>query len=260
MMYKRENIASDLKKPHTSLTGSHETLICSELNLADSLDMEPLPFEYNYSTPHIAQCKIDETLDFCDIHDPREIAQGKRVRFRSDCAQSVEVPINTEEDKASKWYSRSDLEYMKYKARTLSEEIHQRNSLTFHTLPYKDIISKAYEDCMRVGKPTRRNLQGLFTWISKGHSRRGLERWSVPRVGKHRRWRQARVIHHVLKEQQEVKPMESVRSRMKRLRETSELYSLAAKNFAEALGKADEVAAKDVFIDDATTREPSGSI
>lgn len=220
-----------------------ETIMYNTLNVSDQFDFEPLPLEYVSVSNSCAQNSEQKKRKALEL--TFEIPKRKGVQFLND-PHSVEIPANNEEDKCNTWYNRNELETIKYKARRLAAEIHERNSIS--TLPYMDTISKTYGHCVETGQPTLTDMQGLVTWVSKGHSRRGLERWSIPLVGKHRQWRQANSIRLVLKEQRDMDLSISISQRMKRLRRASEVCSSASKSFAEALGKADEEAAKEAYL------------
>ena len=218
-----------------------ETILLDE---SDQLDFEPLPLEYaplpDSCTQNSEKRKRKAVESLFEL-----LPKRKGIHFLNH-PNLVEIPENNNEDKCNAWYSKKELETIKYKARRLAAEIHQRNSIS--SLPYMETISKTYGHCVETGRPTLTDMEGLVTWVSKGHSRRGLERWSIPLIGKHRQWRQANSIRLVLKEQRDMDPSISISQRLKRLRRVSEVCSSASKSFAAALGIADEEAAKEAYL------------
>ena len=172
----------------------------------------------------------------------------KRVQFSNSTHSVLEIPTISPEDAINIWYNQRDLETIRTKVRGIAAVIHRRENVP-HALPYMETIQDAYKLCFKTSRPTRHDMQGLFTWVSKGHSRRGLERWSVPAMRFHTRNTYTSIVYQVIAAQQASYPGESNAERMERIRKASEFYSLAAKTFAEALGKADEEAAKEVHYD-----------
>jgi hypothetical protein len=160
----------------------------------------------------------------------------------------LEIPTNTPEEATNIWYNKKDLETIRNKAQAIAAVIHSRENEP-HALPYMETIQNAYKLCCSTSRPTRGDMQGLFTWVAKGHSRRGLEQWSVPAIRVHTRSTHTSVVYQVQVAQQLSDPDESYVDRMERIRKASEVYSLAAKTFAHALGEADEEAAKEVHYD-----------
>lgn len=179
---------------------------------------------------------------------PRRVS--KRVHFPTiGLSDTVEIdifpPLNSRE-KSKLWWARSDLEDMKRNARDLAKTIYIRHyAKKKGDQSYGSAVQRIYAGCMI---KTRNIISlddrlNLWLWITHGHSRRGLERWSVPEVGQHRRRRRHSAVRSVLGIQKALDPDLSAAAKREVLRKCSEQYSRSARLFAEALGEADAVAA-----------------
>ena len=163
----------------------------------------------------------------------------KRVRFANDQVVSVDnFPTK------HLWWQREDLKSIKSNAKSLSNAIFEQKTLASHHFGYKNVVQRTYAQCLHDKNLTAEDKKGLFLWISKGHSRRGLERWSVPSVGRHRQSRRDNMVNGVLATQASLLHLHPG-ERAPLLREASEQFTLSSKLFAAAMGEADAYAASE---------------
>lgn len=100
-------------------------------------------------------------------------------------------------------------------------------------LSYKSVIEDAY--CQALASSGRFEPgMGLLLWIQHGHSRRGLERWSVPSIGWSRHDRRNALVQDVIFVQKN-----QVYDKDLVLRQLSEHYSAPGARFALAIAAAD---------------------
>lgn len=149
------------------------------------------------------------------------------------------------------WRTREELEGMRSCAKALSAEIANKSSTitTQHQhLSYQSVLERIYRHSLQSSKTKSKtnfdsnsnidDRKGLCIWVQHGHSRRGLERWSVPSIGHHRNEQRALLVNHLLSVQYAFPTASS-----KMLCKISKKISEPAKLFALAMGKADEIAA-----------------
>jgi len=154
------------------------------------------------------------------------------------------------------WQTREELGKMRSRAKALSAEIANKSSAAMtkqhQHLSYHNVVERIYRqawDCFLQPNthptdagnntaPIIDDYKGLYIWVQHGHSRRGLERWSVPSVGYHRQEQRALLVHELLTIQ-----YNSPNVSAKMLRKVSKSYSGPAKLYALAMGRADEEAA-----------------
>jgi hypothetical protein len=263
MFYKTEHESHLLD--HVTTSNEKNVHVVGILADAEAIAFEPTPLEIDLDPiPLEVESDLDPiSLNFIMLPGPPVCEERKRkapehafetnrkrktVQFSNSTHSVREIPTIAPEDATNIWYNKRDLETIRTKVRGIAAVIHRRENVP-HALPYMETIQNAYRLCFKTSRPTRHDMQGLFTWVSKGHSRRGLERWSVPAMRFHARNTHSTIVYQVTAAQQASYPGESNVERMERIRKASEFYSSAAKTFAEALGKADEEAAKEVHYD-----------
>jgi hypothetical protein len=117
-------------------------------------------------------------------------------------------------------------------------EIFNNQHMKDSALSYQNVLESAYRESLFLEEEGDQEVvtvnKGLWVWIQHGHSRRGLERWSVPSVGIHRQERRCALVHTVMIVQQQ-----SMLDKGVVLRQLSERYSLPSRVMSRALGAAD---------------------
>lgn len=173
----------------------------------------------------------------------------RRVSFMKRCVSFNDLvivhpcPSSIENQPVSVfWETPEDLDEMKANAKALSASIANRAAVNYQHFSYKNVMERIYRHAISKtslrSTPTREDRNGFYTWINLGHSRRGLERWSIPSVGKHKQIQRSLLVNHVLNVQRAF-PDVSTRT----LRKVSEVFSIPATLHSLAMGKADEKAA-----------------
>mmetsp|Transcript_31009 Transcript_31009/g.45844 ORF Transcript_31009/g.45844 Transcript_31009/m.45844 type:complete len:240 (+) Transcript_31009:140-859(+) len=179
----------------------------------------------------------------------RKVQFSEMVTFHASPAPTGERQHQTSSN--SLWQTREELEEMRSHAKALSAEIAYK-SFTISTqhqhLSYQSVLERIYRYALQSSKTRSKtnvdlssnidDQRGLYIWVQHGHSRRGLERWSVPSIGHHRNEQRALLVNHLLSVQHAFPTVST-----KNLCKISKKFSEPAKLYALAMGKADEIAA-----------------
>lgn len=134
----------------------------------------------------------------------------RHVHFNNTKNDNVHVTIReidslsdfTRSEKLASWYQPSDYHYMKQMAKITARSIrdHAPNEMVSNTKhSYTQVllaIQKSTIECN--DEISTSDIKFFELWIKSGHSRRGLERWSVPTLDFIRRERQATVTRSVI--------------------------------------------------------------
>ena len=174
----------------------------------------------------------------------------KKVRF----ADKNEVrDFQRHVDPQRLWFRNQELQDIRSRGKGLALEISTNPQMKDHYLSYKNVIEGVYKKAIQ-GSLTSKPDKGLIVWVQHGHSRRGLERWSVPFVGIYRQERRNALVHSLLIVQRQLLPdKEGV------LRQLSEHYSSPSKLFAQTMAAADAHAA-DAYAAESREQEIHSSI
>lgn len=186
------------------------------------------------------------------IHPPvkkRKVQFSEMVTFHPSTVPNGEQQHITSWN--TLWQTREELEVMRSRAKALSAEIANKssiNSFQYQHLSYQSVLERIYRHASKSAKTRSKtnatlisnidHEKGLYIWVQHGHSRRGLERWSVPSIGHHRNEQRALLVNHLLSVQYAF-PAAST----KMLCKISKKFSESAKLYALAMGRADETAA-----------------
>lgn len=169
----------------------------------------------------------------------------KKVRF-STTNQLYEISLEEYNNPDSLWFRSDELHHFRSKGKGLALEISVHQHMRDHTLSYKNVMEGVYHHALG-GNVNELPHRGLLVWIQHGHSRRGLERWSVPSVGWYRQDRRNDLVHSLMIVQgQQLQNKELV------LQQLSEFYSAPAKRLALIMGAADARAAAAEFAEQAS--------
>jgi glutamate synthase domain-containing protein 2 len=134
-------------------------------------------------------------------------------------------------DLADIWYQHADLSHIKRKAMVVSREAHRYG--------FGSLLTNTY------GVSSDETQEALDTWSRSANNRRGLERWINDEYSAKRTDIRRRTIQSVLRAQHKMRQenIDDVEYGMKVLSRLSEAFSQDSRNFARAMGRADEAAA-----------------
>jgi hypothetical protein len=169
----------------------------------------------------------------------RAVKRIKHVRFAPANRIYEANPAHTSKsNKGLTWFTKQELDFFRSRAKALAVEISNNPHMKDHALSYRNVLESAYRECLFLEEEGDQEIvtvnKGLWVWVSHGHSRRGLERWSVPSMGIHRQERRCALVHTVMIVQQQ-----SMLEKEAALRQLSERYSLPSRVMSRALGAAD---------------------
>lgn len=145
----------------------------------------------------------------------------------------------TKREIATRWYLREEYETQGSLASSVAAGIRDSEGDG-----YVGTVEKVYKSCLGSLGPSDLYVQKLAHWTRVAHSRRGLERWSVMGIDKHRRHRRKTLVRTILDLQREPSMAKiDARQREEVFRICSERGSQAERRFALIMGHADAVAA-----------------
>ena len=158
----------------------------------------------------------------------------KKVRFSAN-HELREIPCEDDPDRS--WFRNEELLHFRSRGKVLAMEISTTHQVEGHCLSYKNVIEGAYRQAVLSSARFEPDT-GLLVWIQHGHSRRGLERWSVPSIGWYRHDRRNALIRSIIFMQRN-----NIYEKDMVLRQLSEHYSAPGARFALAIAAADAHAA-----------------
>jgi hypothetical protein len=168
----------------------------------------------------------------------------KKVRFSTN-NELREVPY--EDDPGRSWFRNEELLHFRSRGKVLAMEISTTHQADGHCLSYKNVIEGTYRQAVASSARFEPDT-GLLVWVQHGHSRRGLERWSVPSIGWYRHDRRHCLIRSIIFVQRN-----NVYDKDMVLRQLSEHYSAPGARFALAIAAADAHAVAATEFQDAET-------
>lgn len=140
-------------------------------------------------------------------------SKGKGVRFRSSLAREY-VENNlfrasqmNDEEKSKIWWQESDYYMFKKTSKMIASEMRRRQSIEqANSRSYASIMERTYCICCQTESNdacplSSRDKYYLERWEEHGVSRRGLERWSFPKLAKERQRRKEVAIRGVIEVQ-----------------------------------------------------------
>lgn len=158
--------------------------------------------------------KFEEDEKLCTYHD------GAVLDVVDSCRKEI-------------WYQHADLAHVKRKAMVVSKEAHRYG--------FGSLLTNTY------GNSCDETQEALKTWSRNANSRRGLERWINDEYSAKRSDIRRRTIQSVLRAQEKMRQenINDVEYGMKVISRLSEAFSQDSRNFARAMGIADEYAAQE---------------
>lgn len=205
-----------------------------------------------------------------DQPNPQEDESTRPVLFEICCLLTPSSEMSMRE-KSHIWWQARDYEVFKGTARLISSEIRRRTEASSNargssrgTEGYASVLTRSLDSCRLTPLPShsedenidlshplpRRLFAYLTHWVRVGHSRRGLERWSVSSHSDSRNAARQDAIRTVLVEQNQEGEAEDERAgtgdgtdgMAERLRRVSIRATRSARLFARAIGQADAAA------------------
>lgn len=171
----------------------------------------------------------------------KQLSSKKKVTFAPH--DPISVPSNykeiSESDRKELWYDQSDLHSIRLKARSLAMRIHANRQKTDFEYSYAQTMEKAFKHGCSLSEDEELKL---WTWFSKAHARRGLERLSCNHVGRNQHAKAA--VKKVLQTQRALTNAKTDRNvKAHLLACVSEGETGQARALAQVFGRADMVAA-----------------
>jgi hypothetical protein len=172
-----------------------------------------------------------------------------RVHFSNDADEhnSVQVSIHgicslsdfTRAEKAAAWYQSYEYGRIKQLAKSTARGIRDRESNTkIMECTYSSVLEAAYISTLDSKTNISENdMVYLEHWTAVGHSRRGLERWSIPAMEDSRRKHRASAIKSVMEMQR------ACQFEPEMISQVYKKKSKSAGRFAALMGQADQAAA-----------------
>jgi hypothetical protein len=200
--------------------------------------------ESKVSPPSMRQSELEEDSKQSDTKKRR------KVRFQGGNEAEVLYPIRgwsnlSFEQKTDMWWQPDDYIMMKNTAKAVAGTIRDGGVYNQSRLDYAQVIHRVYFSHINQINPGRIETEMFKLWIAAGHSRRGLESWSVPGLFQERQTRKQGICKQVLKAYKDAEAMGSdLESRHEFVRAVYERISAPGKLLALDFGTADEFAAK----------------
>ena len=184
--------------------------------------------------------------------------RGRTLRWADEESNSSLVSVlcllvtSTEMDEGEKnrvWYQKEESLCHRNLAKNVAKGI-RKQVPSSSPESYTNVVSQVYKGCMTSRGPSEIAVAKLAHWSSVGHSRRGLEKWSVPNISKIRQQARSSTIAAVL-EQQQMLQHSTLHSddRAEILRLLSLQTSEISRRFAYFVAKADEMAVRNENMD-----------
>lgn len=136
-----------------------------------------------------------------------------RVRFQVGTESIIpnNLVVASEMDdfqKSEIWWQQGDYYMFKKTSKMIASEMRRRQSIEAIPTSYSSIMERTYSVCCQTAEESnnvcplsKRDLVYLEKWKEHGISRRGLERWSFPKLAKERQRRKEVAIRGVIEVQ-----------------------------------------------------------
>jgi hypothetical protein len=188
-----------------------------------------LKTSFNQKLPSLTKCQTTKKVTFASKECLASVRYGPCCSDLSEC------------EKKRLWWRGEELYLIREQAHTLIQNLHETLDENDIEHSYICIMERMFN---QGGVLSKDDELLLWIWVSKAHSRRGLEKFIAPRAGRHRRMRVRSSIRKVLEFQKllgELNINASLKSEM--LAVLTKSYTGPEQVIAEVFGKADEVAA-----------------
>lgn len=159
----------------------------------------------------------------------RSVRFAEEQRLCSFC-EGVDLE-QLEKHRANLWYEQSELSHVKRKAMVVSKEAKK--------FGFGSLLTNTY------GQTGEQVQEAINTWVRNGNSRRGLERWINEEYATKRSDLRRRAMQSVLRAQKKIQEekVDDFEYAWKVIARLCEAFSADSRNFARAMGIADEEAA-----------------
>ena len=178
-----------------------------------------------------------------------------RVHFNDGTNDAVRISVFeirscadfTANEKAATWCQPSEYEQIKRSAMIIARSIRDQEGIKITRHSYQQVLLTAYQSIMNSQIIiTERDTKFFGHWISVGHSRRGLECWSVPALFALQHHCRATSVQAVLDAQRMCSYEDLALFGNDKSKMIATLYShltKGSKEFALLMGQADQIAA-----------------
>jgi hypothetical protein len=205
---------------------------------------------------------IHETLLVCcdenkDKHGHHK-TRNKKVRWRDetegpsssssslvdDWMAGLESSM-TKEEHFNTWYPSDELIAQRILARNVAAGVRKCEPSSDEN-SYGGVIERVYNSCLHgIGRgPSKKDVKLLELWTRVAHSRRGLERWSVPKSGEQRSETRKALVQEIVRFQHGIDPHLDVDEKAEMIRTRSRALSHASRRYATIMGQADAKAVR----------------
>ncbi len=140
---------------------------------ARSLNAKPLAaLQHNVSQEHKKSCKTTyRRVHFNNYDDDTVQVSVREIASRSEY---------TKMEKNDTWYQQSDYDAIDATLKAVARGIHEREAYECPKYSYSNVLLAAYKSCVSSNSLSEKDMKCLCYWTAYGHSRRGLERLSIP--------------------------------------------------------------------------------
>ena len=202
---------------------THETLLCD-----DNKDKR----KKNQKSPTKLRWR-DETVP------PLSSSSSRRI---DDAMESLEY-VMTSEEECNTWYQSHELMAQGLLARHIAAGIRKDEPISDES-SYIGVLERVYNSCLLecTSGPSNEDLTRLEHWTRVAHSRRGLERLSIPVAGHQRIQTRKASVKDIVKFQHSVGPHFDPDQKAEMIRMRSLTWSHVSRRYAAIMGHADAVA------------------
>lgn len=146
----------------------------------------------------------------------------------------------TREEHLNTWYPSHELVAQRQLAFNVAAGIRQGEASSGGN-SYGGVMERVYNSCLpdSARGPSKDDLRMLEHWTRVAHSRRGLERWSIPASGERRAEARKVLVQEIVRLQQRIDPHLDSDEKAEKIRSRSRSLSRASRRYATIMGLAD---------------------
>jgi hypothetical protein len=212
------------------------------------------------TTDTVLDQKVTDSDSITVVSSSNEDERPRRVHFALDgCVGNASPTLHREkvpgpllvpsselkeEEKQQRWWQSKDYDRFLGHSQLLATETRRREN--GDPLGYTNTLLNAYNGCINADGPTTEQRHYMAQWTNVAFSRRGLERFCVPKLAHIRQTKKSVNLQAVviLSKQQRMSSKMTSDERADCIFKLSEKLSRPARLFAAVVGEADEFAAR----------------
>lgn len=148
---------------------------------------------------------------------------------------------------SSLYYSVDDHVAIKDRARSVTQNVAQKDRLDLTSNTYSRVVFRIFQECCKGSdfRISEQDKAALEHWVALGHCRRGLERWSIPPMDSERRARRSVSIRAIVEMQSKTLDDGSrISDHPELMARVYETLTIPAKRYARIMGEADAAATR----------------